>query len=154
MTRHLSSIAFKATVEKIIRNRNEESEAILELISGIIGDRSFIMGKVFNAVANIAEIDIDLLCSELFEDYKWELVIDLSKAKTKLQAFIMIYANSNNSISTASGMEKSRFSRLQNGELQELYADEVYGLAKAFGLKPSQLFNYFYGDGERPVVGL
>lgn len=40
-------------------------------------------------------------------------------------------------------------------EDQKIYIQGKFkGLAIAFGLKPSQLFNYLYGDGERPLVGL
>ena len=64
------------------------------------------------------------------------------------------YLNSQNQISESSKVSSKRFNRLFAGELKELYADEVYGLAKAFDLKPNQLFDYFYDNGERPVVGV
>lgn len=31
---------------------------------------------------------------------------------------------------------------------------QVYALAKISEIKPRQLFNYFYGDGPRPMIGI
>ena len=106
-------------------------------------DRQYVLGKVFYSVSKFLNIDIDHLCIKVFKDYKWLPLFNDGEFQTKIQAFIYPYVNSSNTISAAAGIEKTRFSRLQKGELEELYADEVYGLAKAFSLKPSQLFDYF-----------
>jgi len=34
------------------------------------------------------------------------------------------------------------------------YSYQVYALAKTLQIKPSQLFDYFHGDGERPIIGI
>ncbi|HAE69330.1 Uncharacterised protein [Sphingobacterium multivorum] len=34
------------------------------------------------------------------------------------------------------------------------YPYQVYALAKILQIKPSQLFDYFHGDDERPIIGL
>ncbi len=36
----------------------------------------------------------------------------------------------------------------------DFYPYQVYALAKISQIQPSQLFDYFYGDGERPIIGL
>lgn len=64
------------------------------------------------------------------------------------------YLNSQNQISDSSKIIAKRFNRLFSGELNGLYADEIYGLSQALARKPSQLFEYFYGEGERPIIGL
>lgn len=64
------------------------------------------------------------------------------------------YLNSQNQISDSSKIIAKRFNRLFSGELNELYADEIYGLSKALACKPSQFFEYFNGEGERPIIGL
>jgi len=150
MADHLDSSDFKKELQKILleENRQNEISNILDVINPIIGDRKFITGKVYYTVAKIIHVQLNSLCDKIFNTNNYEPVIDLSKAKTKLQAFIMIYANSNNHISRATGIEKSRFSRLQNGEVQEIYADEVYALAKSFNILPSLLFEYLYGENK------
>lgn len=154
MPEHLNSKDFKEKLEKILIAENRQNEILnfINQIDLIIGDRRFITGRVFYAIAGIVGIPIESLCDKIFTNYQYDLVIDFSKAKTKLQAFIMIYANSNNHISRASGIEKSRFSRLQNGEVQEIYADEVYTLAKSFGLPTSLLFEYLYGENKELLL--
>ncbi|WP_270089136.1 hypothetical protein [Sphingobacterium sp. SYP-B4668] len=127
---------------------------MLETIDHIIGERNFITGKVFYNIANITKTDIDFLCDLFFSKYKWEIILNLDNAKTKLQAFLMIFSNSSNNISKSSGVEKSRLSRLQNGELKELYADEIFGLAKSLGTSPRLLFEYLYGEGKKLVLKL
>ncbi|QIH31632.1 helix-turn-helix transcriptional regulator [Sphingobacterium sp. DR205] len=156
MAEHLDSTDFKDKLERILieENKHNELSNVKDRIDSIIGDRKFVTGRVFYTVAQIVNIEIESLCNKVFNDNKFNLVIDFSKAKTKLQAFIMIYANSNNHISRASGIEKSRFSRLQNGEVQEIYADEVYALAKSFNISPSLLFEYLYGENKELLLKL
>ncbi|MDR6733804.1 MULTISPECIES: helix-turn-helix domain-containing protein [Sphingobacterium] len=156
MTEHLDSTDFKNKLERILieENKNNELSNVKGRIDSIIGDRKFVTGRAFYTVAQIVNIEIESLCNNVFKDNKFNLVIDFSTAKTKLQAFIMIYANSNNHISRASGIEKSRFSRLQNGEVQEIYADEVYALAKSFNISPSLLFEYLYGENKELLLKL
>lgn len=36
----------------------------------------------------------------------------------------------------------------------DFYPYQVSALAKISQIKPSQLFDYFHGDGERPIIGL
>lgn len=41
-----------------------------------------------------------------------------------------------------------------NKQGEELFAYEVYALVKISGILPSQLFEYLYGDGQHPIIGL
>src|SRR5690606_30861220 len=125
-----------------------------EEIKAIVGDRQLVLGQTFYNACIHNNVDIDGLSDRVFRSYKWSPILAKQEFQTKLQAFIYPFVNSANDICEASGIEKSRFSRLQKGELKDLYAHEVYGLAKSCGIKPSQLFHFFYGDGERPIVGL
>ena len=153
---NLTSETLKTLCFKILKKelKGRKLEQKFKELSQLIGDRQYVLGRVFYSVSKSLDIDIDLLCTKVFKDYKWLPLFNNVEFQTKIQTFIYPYVNSANNISVAAGIEKTRFSRLQKGELKELYADEVYGLARAFDLKPSQLFEYFYGDGERPVVGI
>jgi len=153
-TNNLTSESLKDFCLKILKKelKGRKLEQRFKELSQLVGDRQYVLGKTFYSVSKFLNIDIDQLCIKVFKDYKWRPLSNVGEFQTKIQAFIYPYVNSSNTISAAAGIEKTRFSRLQKGELKELYADEIYGLAKAFGLKPSQLFDYFYGDGERPVV--
>lgn len=71
-----------------------------------------------------------------------------------MQGIFKPMINSKRQLSEASGIKETRLGEIFDERFEEMYAYEVFGLATAAGLKASQLFNYFYGDGSRPVVGL
>ena len=129
-------------------------EKKLDEIREIIGDRQYVLGQTFYSVSAYMQIDVDEFCDVVFDYYGWSALFEEQEYTTKLQAFVSPHIKSANKVADSSGIERTRFNRLQKGELKELYASEVYGLAKAFSLKPSQLFSYFYGNGKRPVVGV
>lgn len=58
-------------------------------------------------------------------------------------------------IASAIGASGSRISRIRHAnDGTDFYPYQVYTLAKISQIQPSQLFDYFYGDGERPIIGL
>ncbi|MGE8425055.1 MAG: hypothetical protein ACN6PI_19625, partial [Sphingobacterium siyangense] len=58
-------------------------------------------------------------------------------------------------IASAIGASGSRISRIRHAtDETDFYPYQVYALAKISQIKPTQLFDYFYGEGERPVIGL
>lgn len=146
---YLAGIVFKILKKQY---KGKLLEKKLNEIKEIIGDRQFVLGQTFHSVCAFIQVGIDEFCEVVFDYYQWSTLFEEQEYKTKLQAFAYPHIKSANKIADAAGVERTRFSRLQKGELRELYASEVYGLAKSFGLKPSQLFNYFYGDRPRPTV--
>lgn len=156
MMTYINPELLKGIIEKILNEREENNNTneLLHSTGSLLGTRKTIRGAIFLEISILTGIDIDILCARVFSNTTYELLVDLSKAKTKLHAFMMIHSNSDRKISELTGIETSRLSRLQDGKIKDMYADEVYSIASIFGLKPSQLFDYFYGNGERPIIGL
>lgn len=151
-------IFFKKHINSLIKRRyprKEEYELNRDKYQSLIsslGDELY--GRTFYTILKRLEGDIDKACSTLFEDYNWTKIKKTTSGGTKLAQLVSSITKSEAEIATAAGIKKVRFNRVKNSEVEDLYAYEIYGLAKAFGLKPSQLFDYFYGDGERPLIGM
>ncbi|PRD46913.1 helix-turn-helix domain-containing protein [Sphingobacterium haloxyli] len=140
------------TLKKRFKKTIEYREK-LQTVSTLLSDSSpKLDGRVFYNVLKLLNEDIDKVCKTFYSQHSAHILDSLKKTENRFANLISPYLNSQNQISESSQISSKRFNRLFAGELKELYADEVYGLAKAFDLKPSQLFEYFYGDGERPVV--
>lgn len=148
---------FRQYVDKVLKQKYKnkpEREATRDEIQDIIASEGGeLFGKTFYIVLKKLEVDINESCDTLFFDVNPALLKDLDGDESKLAKFLAPYTRSESEISDASRVDGARFSRVKNKLLPDLYAFEVYGLAKAFSLKPNQLFNYFYGNGPRPVVG-
>ncbi len=151
-------ILFKRHINLLIKRRyprKAEYEANQDKYQSLIGDMGDeLYGRTFYTILKRLEEDIDKTSNILFKDYNWTKIENTTSAGTKLAQLISPITKSEAEIAEAAGIKKVRFSRVKNSEIEDLYAWEVYGLAKALGLKPSQLFEYFYGDGERPVIGM
>lgn len=140
-------ISSKSLVGK--EKRNLESD-----LKNRLGTRKHVHASTFFDTINLLNLDIDSLCEKLFNDDYFKEIDFSMQSGNKLKDFLSIYTRDVTSVAHSAGIENSRLNRLLSGEFKHLYPDEVYGLAKAFRVKPSQLFEYFYGDGERPVVGI
>lgn len=148
---------FRKYVDNILRKRfprkidfEDERDRIRDLI---VAEGPELYGKMYYLVLRELQHDIDKTCEDLFSDYYYERLEDADDNATKLAQFLHDRTRSDRKIAKAAGIGRVHFNRVKNGQTEDLYAFEVYGLAKAFGLNPSQLFDYFYGDGPRPVVG-
>ncbi|MBD1431768.1 helix-turn-helix transcriptional regulator [Sphingobacterium sp. DN00404] len=150
-TDFFSSFVLKSLSKKFSGKEKRE----LELrIKELLGTRRNILARNFYDVITLLSLDIDLICEKLFKEHKFTPIRAVGDSSNKLRLFLSIFLQDITRIASATGIENSRLTRLLSGEFKNLYPDEIYGLAKAFGLKPSQLFDYFYGDGKRPVVGM
>ncbi len=149
---------FRQYIDSLLKTRfpkkseyDRERDKIQDLI---VSEGSELYGKMFYLVIMELDDDINKACDALFFDHRWELLGNLKEDATKLAQFLYSYTRSDRKIATASGIKNVQLNRVKNGINEDLYAFEVYGLAKAFDLKPSELFDYFYGNGPRPVVGV
>ena len=150
--------SFSEFISGILKKRFKkpvEYREKLQTVSTLLSDSSpKLDGRVFYKVLKFLNEDIDKICKTFYSQNAAHILDSFKSTENRFINLISPFLNSQNQISESSQINSKRFNRLFAGELKELYADEVYGLAKAFDLKPSQLFNYFYGDGERPVVGV
>lgn len=137
---------------KSMAEYEQAQSAVDSLISQLGGE---LTGKLFHAVLQLVKLDIDIACQDLFSDYKLNALPPPKLGSSKLGIFISGVTRSEEDLAKAIGVSKTHFSNSKNDkDGEELFAYEIYALAILFNLKPSQLFEYFYGDGERPVIGL
>lgn len=124
------------------------------LVRDILGKRNLVLAESFYGVLQLLNMNIDVTCDKVFKEHKFTRLHLVSESGNKLKDFLSPFVQGTKDVASAANIENTRLSRLLKGEFMHLYPTEVYGLAKSLGLKPSQLFHYFYGDGERPVVGV
>lgn len=146
---------FKHLSIKVLKNYSGRAKLKLEEeIRQNIGTREFVVaGAFYNTLVSLNE-DIDETCNTLFKKLSIHKLDILPESDNKLMDFLTPFTKDSKEISSAMGIESPRLSKLKSGESKSLFPNEVYSLAKAFSLKPSELFDYFYGDGERPKVGV
>lgn len=117
------------------------------VIDQLLADRTTrLFGITFYKVMKELNQDLDKACNILFKNHKCSKLIDDSISKNPLGSLVKKHSNSQREIGEAAGIEKARFNRLINGKNNEAYANEVYGLAIALNLKPSEVFEKFYND--------
>lgn len=111
-------------------------------------------GDVFYEILLYTGLDIDKLCVEYFIEKGSSVLTSLTSSENLFRNLISPHINSQNQFSKSSDIKDKRFNRLFSGELTDLYAHEVNDIAIALNTKPSLMFKYFYGNGERPIIGL
>ncbi|MCL6220664.1 hypothetical protein [Zunongwangia pacifica] len=150
----LSTDFFLKFIFKLIsKEYSGKSKKKLEnVIEDIVGTRNLVLAESFYNVTQLLNINIDVVCDKLFKDYKFKRLHLISESDNKLKNFLSPFVKGSKDIALAANIENTRFSRLLKGEFVHLYPSEVYGISKSLDIKPSQLFNYLYGDGERPKI--
>lgn len=123
-------------------------------IEEFLGSRKLVLATTFYHALQALELDIDKTSEKFFKNHMFTLINLRPETDNRLRDFLAPHILGVKNVSVATNIEYTRLSRLLSGEFSHLYPNEVYGLAKAFSLNPSTLFEYFYGDGPRPVVGL
>ncbi|WP_312185293.1 hypothetical protein [Sphingobacterium sp.] len=144
------SIILKKKIKNKLELKNKAEE-----ISNLLSESSpKLEGRIFYKILIFLEEDIDTFCNKYFVKHEGYMLASMKKNENLFHDLINPYINSQNQISDSSKIIAKRFNRLFSGELKELYADEIYGLSKALEFSPKQLFEYFYGDGPRPRIGI
>lgn len=152
---YLESILFRDFVLKEIKytHNNSEKRRLEKEIDKLLGSRGLVLGKTFYKVIKLLNLDIDNVCFNLFPKESSSPLNLFPESNNKINNFISTYIGDLKLLSEASGIEYNRLTKLFNGEYKNAYPEDVNGLSVAFNLLPSQLFEYFYGDGDRPVIG-
>lgn len=155
ITSYLNISTFRGFVLSEIKHTHNKSEMrkLEKEIDKLLGTRSLILGKTFYDVIKLLNLNIDTVCFSLFPKVSSKLNL-FPESDNKIYNFISSYIGDLKLLSKATGIEYNRLTKLFNGEYKNAYPEDVNGIAIAFNLKPSQLFEYFYGDGERPIIGL
>ncbi|MDR2283500.1 MAG: hypothetical protein LBE37_09840 [Sphingobacterium sp.] len=143
---------FKRAVNNTLRKHysdKDEYEHKRDQINAIIADYGLkFNGELFFIVANELQVNIGDFCEQLFSDYTYETLCNTNQQTDKLNIFISFFTNSERSLADAAGIDKGRLNRVKNNSNEDLFAYEVYGLAKSLGLCPEALFQYLYGEQE------
>ncbi|TYR36913.1 helix-turn-helix transcriptional regulator [Sphingobacterium phlebotomi] len=116
-----------------------------------IEDRTLVYADEFYKIIKCTSLDFDDSCAEIFKDI--DITNYESKWQSELGIFLFGYFKPLSYLQEKTGIDGVRLNKLLTDKKKRPYAAELYLIAKALNLKPSQLFDYFYGDGERPVVG-
>ncbi|WP_144243374.1 helix-turn-helix domain-containing protein [Sphingobacterium sp. ML3W] len=106
----------------------------------------------FYRVIKSTTLDFDYSCEEIFKNSNNKEFNN--KWKSTLGILLFDYFKPQNYIEDNTGIDNVRLNKLLTDPKKRPYAEELNNVAKLMGIKPSQLFEYFYGDGERPVIGL
>jgi len=152
-----NSQTFKSLTDEILTNnfrgKMSYGETQVKVNQILKNETARLTAKSFYNVILLLNQKVDIVCRRFFQGHPAKKLESLEQSPNKLQNLFNPLLNSRAQLSKASGIKETRLGELFQKKFDEIYASEIYGLAIAAGLKPSQLFDYFYGDGERPVVG-
>ncbi|WP_284180535.1 helix-turn-helix domain-containing protein [Sphingobacterium faecium] len=153
---YLNILTFRGFVLNEIKHshNNSEKRKLEKEIDKLLGTRGLVLGKTFYDVIKLLNLNIDTVCFTLFPKESSSKLNLFPESNNKIHNFISTYIGDLKLLSKTTGIEYNRLTKLFNGEYKNAYPEDINGLAIAFSLKPSQLFEYFYGDGERPVIEL
>lgn len=156
ITNYLKSNKFELFILKGLQKRFNSAEIrkLKKEIPKLLGTRDLILAKTFYEIIKLVKLDIDEVCLALFPNQPSTNLDLLPESENKIRNFLTTYLGDLKLVSKASGIEYDRLRKLFNGEYINAYPEDIYGLSIAFNLKANLLFNYLYGDGERPIVGL
>lgn len=156
IVKYLETNKFKIFILKSLTKKysSGEKRKLEKEIDKLLGTRELVLGKTFYTIVNLVKLDINEVCLNLFSNATPSNLILFPDSDNKINNFISTYLGDLRLVSEASGIEYNRLTKLFNGEYKNAYPEDVNGLAIAYGLKPSQLFEYFYGEGPRPIIGI
>jgi hypothetical protein len=136
-------------VKSQISRKTNISETRLSLLSNDAKTR--IYAEEFYLIASAMDADIDIMASEIFQDFKliplkeesnidsWEI-----KKLTKFGEFLNPKLNSQALISKRTGISKARISSLSNDLTAGLLGEELYLFSLALNLSPSKVWKELY----------
>lgn len=129
----------------------KKKEELQNIISKYGGE---LFGEMFYNVIKTLEDDINDFCEKLFSDYQWGKQDYFNTNSSKLAKFLAFFTTSEVKIAKAANIEKGRLNRIKNtkDEKDDLYAYEVYALARSFSLSPDLLFEYLYGENKELLL--
>lgn len=114
-------------------------------------ESTLVYAEEFYKIIKCTSLDFDRSCEEVFKGI--DITTFENKWKSKLGEFLFEYIRPQNYLSETTGIDSVRLNKLLKEINKRPYAVEVYLISKVLKIKSSQLFNYLYGDGEKPIVG-
>lgn len=149
---------FKNELLDFLRNKKDSKEEIYKNIDNIeklLADKVFLMGKWFYDLSVEHNFDFNKFCKKVFASSKASKLNLAIESDNLLKALLHPFIHSQSDFYTSADIEKTRFSRLlKANKLNELYADEVYGIAIALDVDALTMFKYFFNQENQSVNGL
>lgn len=153
-----STISFHSFLKKYVnetyKNRPILSQKIEAIDSLLEKETAKLTAKTFFNVIKSLELDLKIICVLFFKTIPSIKLTSIKPSENKLNDLLGPYFNSKLELVTASGIKETTLKELFDNKFNRIYAYEVCAIAISFGIEPHILFEYFYGDGERPVIGL
>ncbi|SFT15823.1 helix-turn-helix domain-containing protein [Sphingobacterium wenxiniae] len=115
-------------------------------------ESTLVYADEFYRIIKCTPLDFDKSCEEIF---KGDVITTFeNKWRSKLGTFLFEYIRPQNYLSETTGIDSVRLNKLLKETNKRPYAVELYLIAKVLKIKPSDLFKYFYGDGDKPIAGV
>lgn len=153
-----SKKAFKLLCYDILDKKHKGSleykEIKLKVDKILQSTKAKVSGRSFFNMLVLLGVNFDHTCKTFFKNHPAKQLSSTRNMSDKLIAMFGLYLNSRLELSSATGIKDSRLGSILRNGIDEIYAYEVYSLAIAFDIIPSDLFHYFYGDGEMPAMGV
>ena len=106
----------------------------------------------FYIIIKSINLEFDSSCDKIFQSS--QITSPENKWESKLGQLLFDIFKPQSYLENATGIKNVRLNKLLTDINKRPYAEELYLIAKLLQLKPSQLFEYFYGNGERPIIDL
>jgi len=134
--------------KSVLSQKLKQVESLLE------AETTRLTGKTFFVITTSLGLNLADICKQFFKNIPSTKLKSLKSSENKLEDLFGIFFNAKTDLVTASCIMETTLNELFKNKFDRIYAYEVCALAIAFGIEPHILFEYFYGDGERPVIGL
>ncbi|WP_312330782.1 hypothetical protein [Sphingobacterium sp.] len=153
-----NTVSFRSFLKKHINENYKTPSALsrkIEIIDLFLEkETAKLTAKTFFNVIKSLELDLKIICNLFFKTIPSTKLKSIKSSKNKLENLLGPYFNSKLELVTASGIKETTLNELFDNKFDRIYAYELSAIAISFGIEPHVMFNYFYGDGERPIIGL
>lgn len=153
-----NTVSFRSFLKRYINENYNTSSALsqkIEIIDLFLEkETAKLTAKTFFNVIKSLELDLEIICNLFFKTIPSTKLKSIKSSKNKLEDLLGPYFNSKLELVTSSGIKETTLNELFDNKFDRIYAYELSAIAISFGIEPHIMFNYFYGDGERPIIGL
>lgn len=143
----------KKEIIKKYKPKSIHKEKLTMIDSILSNETTKLSAKTFYTIIKKLELDIRLITNHFFKGLPSSKLRSIRLYENKLENLFNIYFNSKSDLVAASRIKETRLLELFKNKFDTIYAYEVCAIAISFGIEPHQLFEYFYGEGKRPVIG-
>lgn len=127
----------------------------IDEIETLFKGKKYLFGKLFYSLYKEYGFDLNSFCKSVFIASKAKMITSSTDSTNRLTLFLSPFLNSQKTFYASADIEKTRFSRiLKLGRLDEIYADEIYGIAVAIDVEPLVLFEYFFEKDKHSTYDL